>query len=422
MRLLHTSTLEFREFFDHHIPKYAILSHRWTDHEVSFEQFTQYRVQDWGPVYAKIKDCCAFTQARGLQWVWIDTCCIDKRSSAELNEAINSMYRWYSRAKVCWAYLAEISSTLDTLGDEDGGSAIHAEFCASDWFTRGWTLQELLAPDNLEFLDRSWNSLGSKKKLQHSLSQATQIPVRDLFGDIIQQSIAKKMSWLSRRKTTRVEDMAYCMLRLCGVNMPLLYGEGERAFLRLQHEIIKVSDDESIFAWFSRHRDDRWQAGILAVSPKAFAKSGQIEAHLPMKGKRPFSMTNKGLQYHIPRPRKYLDRQPSTGERYSLLLDCGFEIDRWPDSRARASITIDLVYCTRGWERVISDNAKAVPYVEPMIQHKKELWESVIEKGCFFETIYIDAAGSCLGGKRADQWHSIEPFSEDESDDERDKG
>ncbi|KAI4197492.1 MAG: hypothetical protein LQ350_005869 [Teloschistes chrysophthalmus] len=323
------------------------------------------------------------------------------------------MYRWYNAAEVCWAYLADVFNTSDTLGDGDEVSALRAEFCASEWFTRGWTLQELLAPRDLEFLDRTWSSIGSKKKLQHYVSQATQIPVQDLFGKITQLSIAKKMSWLSRRQTTRVEDMAYCMLGLCEVNMPLLYGEGERAFMRLQHEIIKMSDDESIFAWFSRHAEDRWHTGILALSPKAFEYSGQIQAHLPMRGKRPFSMTNKGLQYQIPRPRIDLDSSPSIGDRYSLLLDCGYVIEGWPYAKPRASITIDLIYGTRGWERVVSDNGNLVSHVEPMIQHKKDLWEGVIEKGCFFETIYIDAAGSCLGSKRAAQRDANESIFRD---------
>ncbi|KAL8778615.1 MAG: hypothetical protein Q9194_001904 [Teloschistes cf. exilis] len=234
------------------------------------------------------------------------------------------MYRSYKSAEVCWAYLADASNTsntLDTLEDEDEVSALPAEFCASEWFTRGWTLQELLAPHDLEFLDRSWNTIGSKKKLRHHVSQATQIPVRDLFSNITQQSIAKRMSWLSRRQTTRVEDMAYCLLSLCGVNMPLLYGEGKRAFMRLQHGIIKMSDDESIFAWLSRHGDDKWKKGILAVSPKAFEKSGQIEAHTPMRGKRPFSMTNKGLQYHISRPRKLWTRE----RKMAILTTKGFD-------------------------------------------------------------------------------------------------
>lgn len=230
------------------------------------------------------------------------------------------------------------------------------------------------------------------------------------------------MSWLSRRQTTRVEDMAYCMLDLCEVNMPLLYGEGKRAFMRLQHEIIKMSDDESIFAWFSRHEDDRWQKGILGVSPEAFKKSGQIEADIPMRGKRPFSTTNKGLQYQIPRPRKYLDKQPSTGERYSLLLDCGFERERWPYSRLRASIAIELVYDGRIWERVSTDDRERGCYMERMIQLKKDLWEGVIEKGCFFETIYINAAGSCLGNNRVAKRDSFEPLIEDEFVDERDEG
>ncbi|KAL8662320.1 MAG: hypothetical protein Q9202_004849 [Teloschistes flavicans] len=389
MRLLHTSTLTFREFFDSQVPDYAILSHRWTDHEVSFEEFPRYREQDWGPEYAKIKDCCKHAQARGWQLVWIDTCCIDKRSSAELNEAINSMYRWYKGAEVCWAYLADVLITSDGYDNDERLALRHAQFLASQWFTRGWTLQELLAPRELIFLDRNWKTIGSKKSLKDDVSQAAHITKRDLtVYDARQLSIAKKLSWLSRRKTTRVEDMAYCMLGLCGVNMPLLYGEGERAFIRLQHEIIKTSDDESIFAWFCRYGSDEQASSILAPSPEAFKRSGHIVAHFPMTGKRPFSITNKGLQYQIPRPLECLNRQPTDGERYSLLLDCGTLSDGgYPPT---TSITIDLIYSAIGWVR----KRDTFIDVEPIVQNSKSRWEDVIAGDSFFETIFIQAAGT----------------------------
>ncbi|KAI6002305.1 hypothetical protein F5J12DRAFT_906395 [Pisolithus orientalis] len=145
----------------------------------------------------------------GYTWLWIDTCCIDKRSSAELSEAINSMYRWYRNSQMCYVYL-------------------------NDWFSRGWTLQELVAPKEAEFFNKSWVSIGIKQDLTSLLEDITRIPEKSV------RAVAHIMSWAADRKTTRVEDRAYSLLGLFGVNMPMLYGEGSKAFQRLQLEIIRM--------------------------------------------------------------------------------------------------------------------------------------------------------------------------------------
>ena len=163
MRLLDTETIKLSEFFDADIPKYAILSHTWGKNEVTFQDLD--RVRSKGPqAYHKIARCCALASSRGYQWVWIDTCCIDKSSSAELSEAINSMYRWYEYSQECYAYLEDVS-----IDDMD-------QFGSSRWFTRGWTLQELLAPMNLCFYDKDWTNLGSKQDLRKAIALATNIP------------------------------------------------------------------------------------------------------------------------------------------------------------------------------------------------------------------------------------------------------
>lgn len=180
------------------------------------------------------------------QWVWIDSCCIDKTSSTELSEAINSMFRWYEQAEVCYAYLADVSS----------GSSLHtpeSEFRRSRWHTRGWTLQELIAPSSLLFYSADWVFLGTRSQLSVLLHDITGVwpTLLDRTCGVWQTSIAMRMRWASKRRTTRVEDEAYCLMGLCGVDMPIIYGEGRRAFYRLQLEILKSSPDTSLFTWGS---------------------------------------------------------------------------------------------------------------------------------------------------------------------------
>ncbi len=290
MRLLNTKTLQFEEFFDSQIPNYAILSHRWGDDEVTFQEFRKGKKQE-SQGYAKIRRCCALAEDRGFDWVWIDTCCIDKKSSAELSEAINSMFRWFKEARECYAYLSDVAWEFQDL------EASKKAFGQSRWFTRGWTLQELLAPKHVLFLDREWKHIGTKKKLSKEISAAARIRRTHLRS---QRSacVATKMSWVSKRSTSRIEDMAYCMLGLFNVNMPLLYGEGQKAFMRLQLEIIKKSDDESIFAWTSSLMG---YSGMLASKPGDFADSGDIEVHRKLKKRRfPYVITNQGLEFHVP--------------------------------------------------------------------------------------------------------------------------
>lgn len=244
MRLLHTERLEFQEFFDSQTPKYAILSHRWTGNEVSFQDFESCKEQRRSS-FEKIRNFCSLANKDGYEWGWIDTCCIDKRSSAELSEAINSMYAWYKKAVLCYVYLSDVLLT----GDFWKSERVQSEFRGSAWFTRGWTLQELLAPARVDFFDCNWKYIGAKELYNHGdlealISDITGINTKDLFNYPTSQCVAKKLSWVSMRETTRAKDMAYCMLGLCGISMPLLYGEGDKAFWRLQLEIIKQSDNE----------------------------------------------------------------------------------------------------------------------------------------------------------------------------------
>jgi hypothetical protein len=307
MRLLDTSTYKLQEFFGDGIPDYAILSHRWEEEEVSLRDLEDGRCLKMAG-FTKIKGCCAQAVSDGFQYVWIDTCCIDKTSSAELSEAINSMYQWYQNAIVCYAYLSDIlkGARHDKRTDE------------SKWFTRGWTLQELLAPSFVVFYDVLWNEIGTKHSLERDISHTTGI--RSL-ANADQASIAEKMSWASRRETTRVEDMAYCLMGLFGVHMAPLSGEGHNAFIRLQLEILSKSDDESIFAWTEERGS---QGGLLASSPKAFEESGNIEL-LPFDVERPqYSMTNKGLRLELFLMRVLDSAKPRLHSvEYLAPLNCG---------------------------------------------------------------------------------------------------
>jgi hypothetical protein len=207
MRLLNTSTLLFEEFIGTDVPPYAILSHTWGDEEVSFKEMTTDPSCKSKKGYAKISMSCQLAIADGLQYAWIDTCCIDKRSSAEVSEAINSMYQWYGRAKKCYAYLVDLESSLPWRDN----------LASCRWFTRGWTLQELIAPGDIYFHDKGWNLLFQKSRMIDALTSITGID-RGVLGNsrsLPSISVAQRMSWASRRTTTRVEDEAYCLLGIC---------------------------------------------------------------------------------------------------------------------------------------------------------------------------------------------------------------
>ena len=294
MWLLNTSSLELDEFFGSDIPPYAILSHTWGLEEISFKELPKIvKRQREKPgscnikAFSKITRCCQLAAAENLNYAWIDTCCINKESSAELSEAINSMYAWYEGARVCFAFLGDIS--------------VHEprKFRKSRWFTRGWTLQELLAPKTVVFYDKHWIDLGTRSSLQSEICLATGINP-DHIENHTTASVAAKMSWASARETMRTEDVAYCLLGLFGVNMPLLYGEGWKAFERLQHRIIEVNPDESIFAWHNEFQSWIKRTGMFAFEPRCFKESGDIiPIELPRLRRIPNSMTNFGLSMEL---------------------------------------------------------------------------------------------------------------------------
>jgi hypothetical protein len=347
MRLLHTKTLTLYEFSPNAIPPYAILSHTWGegDEEVKLQDLGAPGVERKAG-YAKIKGCCRQAQQDGLAYAWVDTCCIDKTSSAELSEAINSMFRWYANAKVCYTYLVDVPSSLDPND--------LVSFRSSRWFTRGWTLQELIAPENVVFYTREWKKLGTKRELTVTISAVTGIHEDILLGrNLTEVSIANRMSWASQRVITRPEDIAYCLLGIFGINMPLLYGEDQKAFIRLQEEIIKVSDDHSIFAWKSGpplRNDDFY--GLLALSPHMFRGIGSILPYRDGGNSKPFAMSNKGLQIELP-----LLRVGNIGEGCLGVLNC-----RSADEESPLAIDLRPVWGGEGrYARVKSKDPVTLP-------------------------------------------------------------
>lgn len=323
MRLLHTTELRFEDFFDDKIPDYAILSDRRGDDEVSYQDFQIGRRTN-GSGYAKILAFCNFAATdssvyrnhrpvRGrFEWVWIDTCCIDQSSSAELSEAINSMYRWYANCVVCYAYLSDVVTGTDR-------NQTMRAFEDSQWYGRGWTLQELLAPPRLMFFDRHWTCLGTRENLAPSINTAAGISQALVTGfhDVspISISAAEKFSWIATRNTSRLEDKAYCLMGLFDINMPLLYGEGKKAFRRLQLEVLRSTNDESVFIWdfpavwpWAQARPPL--SGLLAMEttdfgPLLYLRNKDNHDHMQRKvpgvNRPPYTVTNQGLELGVPK-------------------------------------------------------------------------------------------------------------------------
>lgn len=269
MRLINTQTFELEEYFNN-IPPYAILSHTWGDGEVSFTDWKDLEAARKKEGFRKIELTCQQAAHDGYKYAWVDTNCIDKTSSSELSEAINSMFAWYRDAQICYVFMKDVvvpgedgnPMPLCTPGEEPppppGGLAkyladptVRRAFKSSAWFTRGWTLQELLAPAKVLFFSYEWLPLATKETEGMLISDITDIDRTYIKRpeDVSTASIARRMSWMAKRRTTRIEDTAYCLLGLFGIHMALLYGEGHRAFLRLQEEIIRVSNDQTIFCW-----------------------------------------------------------------------------------------------------------------------------------------------------------------------------
>ena len=329
--LLNTTSYERRREAS---SQYAILSHRWKSnpqfgdeidfqtlnpgalgsHHIGLHQHDSDEDIACCP-FCKIKGACAKARDQNIDWLWVDTCCIDKANAVEYTRAINSMFEYYREATVCYGFLYDVAWQNGASGEHMFKSQDPKRHgLASEWFERGWTLQELLAPRHMEFYDRKWKYMGTKEKLAGDLYSLTRIDKKYLLDsvEIKKASLATRISWMAGRTTGYIEDIAYSMLGILGVNMTAEYGEGAKAFLRLQRMLLENSSDDSIFAWtipteglkcyrglgnLKMWAPSDW--GVLAPSPDCFRNSGDLVIADKII-RRPCSWTQQGVQFSVP--------------------------------------------------------------------------------------------------------------------------
>lgn len=329
MRLLRTDCedLKLDTYNDERrLPKFAILSHVWlaAEEEITFQDIGKdldFAVREG---WKKLDFARRQAHQDGFSYVWIDTCCIDKSSSAELAEAINSMYRWYSLAAVCYVHLEDMpeplpprhpSKTQPLMLDQQETSGWNwKQFSCCKWFTRGWTLQEMLAPTRVQFYSSSWTHIGDLPELAVIVAYITGVHIGALQRrwQIRTYSIAQRMSWAAKRQTTKIEDQAYSLLGLFELNLPIIYGEGHRAFVRLQEEILKVYSDPTTFAWLSLRPEcsnedvqtfqdaKRKRLDLLAKSPREFELCGRVVPIDEAVVEPFYELTDKGVRFKLP--------------------------------------------------------------------------------------------------------------------------
>ncbi|KAI9164158.1 Vegetative incompatibility protein [Paramyrothecium foliicola] len=265
MRLINIESLVVIEFrCDSTIPPYVVVSHAWQNDEIFFGDLMDRDAASKKAGFEKLQNACQIVRGLGMQWLWVDSICIDRSSSAELSEALNSMFQLYAKANVCLVYLHDLAPSSDM-----SNRAAGLRNCI--WIRRPWSLQEVIAPKQVHFYDSVWTFVGTKASLATYLNELMGID-RDVLVnkmDFARFSIAKRMSWASRCLASRIEDVAYSLLGILGVHLAIIYGEGQRAFIRLQEEILKTTDDASLFAW--QATDRQHHRGIFATSPAEFS-------------------------------------------------------------------------------------------------------------------------------------------------------
>jgi hypothetical protein len=279
------------ESVDSRIPRYAILSHTWgADHEeVTLRDLTEGTGKNKAG-YRKLTFCGKQAAKDGLQYFWVDTCCIDKSSSAELSEAINSMFWWYYNAVKCYVYLSDVSVGAVDRNDPSTRQTWKLSFQRSRWFTRGWTLQELVAPTSVEFFSVEGVRLGDKDSMMQEIHKITGISIPALQGSPLSRfSIGERMSWAANRKTKREEDAAYSLLGIFDIQMPLLYGEGgQKAFSRLRREIEYISSVENLF---QRNQEILQETQGLVLQQRATADTQLLVIFWPFSRSRSYLLT-----------------------------------------------------------------------------------------------------------------------------------
>ncbi|TBU47589.1 heterokaryon incompatibility protein-domain-containing protein [Dichomitus squalens] len=353
MRVLDTHTGEFKKIHPTE-EAYAILSHTWDPAgEQSYHDLRRMQSKglqslfDHPDLSPKIREACSIARSHGYRYIWIDSCCIDKQDSIELSEAINTMFFWYSRSNVCYAYLVDVPNGKET----DAQSRFHT----SRWFSRGWTLQELIAPRALLFLSRDWQLFGTKAALSGAIEKITGIELSVLKQQkpLSAIPVIVRMAWAAKRETEKVEDRAYSLFGIFDVHLPMSYGEGDRAFFRLQAALLQTIPDQTIFAWGARlflesppkgrtavlFRTPDHHASFVATTPQDFVDatrfrpfSGDLSpfglTHIPIAE---FRNTPYGMRTQLPSlPISVLfddndlklHRSATTAQWYLLILSC----------------------------------------------------------------------------------------------------
>ena len=290
--------LEVRD--DDNIPRYAILSHTWgaDSEEVTFRDLMEGTGKNKAG-YDKIEFCRQQAASDGIHFFWVDTCCIDKSSSSELTEAINSMFRWYQNAFKCYVYLSDVSNLAQATNTQLSSTAWKAAFRESRWFSRGWTLQELIAPASVDFFSQEGDRLGSKTSLEQDIHDITGIPIAVLRGGSLAAFAAEeRLSWANHRETKRQEDKAYSLLGIFDIHMSLIYGEGrEKAFVRLREEIGNASKRK----WDSYAGTRPFPEALEVASPKIRRLAVGHDVSLRLEFPRASSRYPKDKDFNPPR-------------------------------------------------------------------------------------------------------------------------
>ncbi|KAK3656386.1 hypothetical protein LTR56_003088 [Elasticomyces elasticus] len=329
LRLINVRTLRLKQVHGK-APQYAIMSHTWGEEEISFQEW-----ENGGSAvtlkegYLKVVNACKQAERDGFEWLWADSVCIDKTNNSELAESIQCMYAWYHNAEVCYALLSDVDGAQTLTGsvepaDVECRSSVSSadrvqQFRESRYFTRGWTLQETIAPRKLVFYSKDWTLFDALDDPIPAVSQITKIPEAVLRHEkkLSECTFAQRLSWASDRETKRVEDQAYSLLGTLDVVMPPHYGEGSKAFLRLQKVLLSEEGGMTVLAWDSSHELAQ-SACLLAPSLACFRESGDIEAELSSLTTAEYSFTNIGLSGYFP----VILRPTTAGEHILTPLHC----------------------------------------------------------------------------------------------------
>ncbi|KAF4913378.1 Vegetative incompatibility protein HET-E-1 [Colletotrichum fructicola] len=282
MIFLRTDTVELtKHISEYDPPLYAVLSHTWGPEEVMYEDLVGDRSKAVAKAgFTKIREACriAFEEYH-LEYLWTDTCCTDRKNEAELNASINSSFRRFRSAALCIAYLSDFDYDPSSAHPKVDNSQLPYQLLRqSRWFTRSWTIQELIAPVRLLFYSRQWELFQERSQLVQLLYHITGIdPYALVGGDPAKIPVARRMYWAASRNATRLEDLAYSLHGLFDVEVAPNYGEGDtNAFIRLQEAILEKAKDPTIFAW----RDDWSEEYFTWEKCEELIHSGRLRDYL----------------------------------------------------------------------------------------------------------------------------------------------